>query len=129
VFLDEFQTKLGWTSGVEWGYAKPEQQRYDFIRLLRQAPAITALSYLDGKGREQLAVSRLAPDSIGSGKDFSADPRFVRAVADKFWFGPVEFRRGSEPYKTVALAHLGKTPGVTVADVNLKLIWDVINAI
>ena len=129
VFLDEIQTELGWTAGVEWGYAKPEQQRYDFIRLLRQTPAITALSYIDGKGREQLAVSRLAPDVIGSGKDFSADPRFVRAVADKVWFGPVEFRRGSEPYMTVALAHVGKTPGVTVADVNLKLIWDVINAI
>ncbi|MDE3175586.1 MAG: GAF domain-containing protein, partial [Pseudomonadota bacterium] len=129
VFLDEIQTELGWTAGVEWGYAKPEQQRYDFIRLLRQAPAITALAYLDGKGKEQLAVSRLEPDAVGSGRDFSADPRFVRAVADKIWFGPVEFRRGSEPYMTVALAHVGKPPGVTVADVNLKLIWDVVSAI
>ena len=129
VFLDEILTELGWTAGVEWGYAKPEQQRYDFIRLLRLTPAITALSYIDGHGKEQLEVSRLAPDTIASGKDFSTDPRFVRAVADKVWFGPVEFRRGSEPYMTVALAHVGKTPGVTVADVNLKLIWDVISAI
>ena len=129
VFLDEIQTQLGWTAGVEWGYAKLEQQRYDFIRLLRQAPAITALSYIDGKGREQLAVSRLEPDAVASGKDLSADPSFVRAVADKVWFGPVEFRRGSEPYMTVALAHVGKTPGVTVADVNLKLVWDVVSAI
>ena len=30
---------------------------------------------------------------------------------------------------TIALAHVGKQPGVTVADVNLKLIWDVISAI
>src|SRR6516165_9565637 len=30
---------------------------------------------------------------------------------------------------TIALAHVGKNPGVTVADVNLKLIWDVISAI
>ncbi len=128
-FLSEIQTELGWTAGVEWGYAKLEQQRYDFIRLLRQAPAITALSYIDGHGKEQIAVSRLEPDSIGGGKDFSADPRFVRAVADKIWFGPVEFRRGSEPYMTIALAHVGKTPGVTVADVNLKLVWDVVSAI
>ena len=128
-FLNEIQTELGWTAGVEWGYAKLEQQRYDFIRLLRQAPAITALSYIDGHGKEQIAVSRLEPDSIGGGKDFSGDPRFVRAVADKIWFGPVEFRRGSEPYMTIALAHVGKTPGVTVADVNLKLVWDVVSAI
>ena len=128
-FLADIQTQLGWTTGVEWGYAKLEQQRYDFIRLLRQAPAITALSYLDGHGKEQIAVSRLEPDAIASGKDFSADPRFVRAVAEKIWFGPVEFRRGSEPYMTIALAHVGKTPGVTVADVNLKLVWDVVSAI
>ena len=30
---------------------------------------------------------------------------------------------------TIALAHVGKQAGVTVADVNLKLIWDVISAI
>ena len=30
---------------------------------------------------------------------------------------------------TIAIAHVGRQPGVTVADVNLKLIWDVISAI
>ena len=128
-FLSDIETQLGWTAGAEWGYGKPEQQRYDFIRLLRETPAITALAYIDGHGKQQLAVSRLEPDSIASGKDFSNDPRFVRAVADKVWLGPVEFRRGSEPYMTIALAHVGKNGGVTVADVNLKLIWDVISAI
>jgi signal transduction histidine kinase len=128
-FLSDIETQLGWTTGAEWRFAKPDQQRYDFIRLLRQVPAITELSYLDDQGREQLKVSRLEPDSVGSGKDFSTDPRFTQAVADKIWFGPVEFRRGSEPYMTIALAHVGKQPGVTVADVNLKLIWDVISAI
>jgi len=128
-FLAEIETQLGWTTGAEWRRAPLEQRRYDFIRLLRQAPAITELSYLDGEGKEQLKVSRLEPDALNSGQDFSTDPRFVRAVADKIWFGPVEFRRGSEPYMTIALAHVGKQPGVTVADVNLKLIWDVINAI
>jgi signal transduction histidine kinase len=128
-FLSEIETQLGWTTGAEWRYAPLEQRRYDFIRLLRQVPAITELSYLDGSGKEQLKVSRLEPDALNSAKDFSADPRFVRAVADKIWFGPVEFRRGSEPYMTIALSHVGRQPGVTVADVNLKLIWDVINAI
>ena len=128
-FLADIETQLGLTTGAEWRFAKPDQQRYDFIRLLRQVPAITELSYLDGQGKEQLKVSRLEPDSVGSGKDFSQDPRFTQAVSDKIWFGPVEFRRGSEPYMTIALAHVGKNSGVTVADVNLKLIWDVISAI
>src|SRR3954464_10526828 len=30
---------------------------------------------------------------------------------------------------TIAVAHAGRNPGVTVAEVNLKLIWDVITAI
>ncbi len=128
-FLAEIETQLGWTTGAEWRRTQPDQQRYDFVRLLRQAPAITELSYLDGQGKEKLKVSRLEPDSIGSDRDFSKDPRFVQAVADKIWFGPVEFRRGSEPYMTIALAHVGREPGVTVADVNLKLIWDVVSAI
>jgi signal transduction histidine kinase len=128
-FLAEIENQLGWTTGAEWRRAQPDQQRYDFVRLLRQVPAITELSYLDGEGREQLKVSRLEPDSVGGGKDFSNDPRFARAVADRIWFGPVEFRRGSEPYMTISLAHVGRQPGVTVADVNLKLIWDVISAI
>src|SRR5205823_4945961 len=47
----------------------------------------------------------------------------------KVWFGPVYFRKESEPYMTMAVAHSGRNAGVTVAEVNLKLIWDVITAI
>ncbi len=128
-FLTGIVNQLGWTTGAEWRHAQSAQQRYDFVRLLRQVPAITELSYLDGQGREQVQVSRLGTDSIGSNRDFSKEPRFVKAVADKIWFGPVEFRSGSEPYMTIAVAHVGRDAGVTVADVNLKLIWDVISAI
>jgi signal transduction histidine kinase len=128
-FVSEVENQIGWTTRAEWRRVPLEQQRYDFIRLLRQAPAITEVVYLDPAGKEQLKVSRLEPDQIGSGKDFSAEPRFRQAVAEKVWFGPVYFRRGSEPYMTVAVAHAGRNPGVTVAEVNLKLVWDVITAI
>ncbi|TGD97336.1 GAF domain-containing protein [Methylobacterium nonmethylotrophicum] len=128
-FVSEIEGQIGWTTRAEWRRVPAEQQRYDFIRLLRQAPAITEALYIDPAGREQLKVSRLEPDAVGSGRDLSGDPRFVRAVADGLWLGPVTFRRGSEPYMTVAVAHAGRNPGVTVAEVNLKLVWDVISAI
>ncbi|MEL6063008.1 MULTISPECIES: sensor histidine kinase [unclassified Methylobacterium] len=128
-FVSEIENQIGWTTRAEWRRIAPDQQRYDFIRLMRQAPAITEVSYLDPSGREQLRVSRLEPDVIGSGKDFSTSPRFTQALKDKTWFGPVYFRRGSEPYMTVAVAHAGRDPGVTVAEVNLKLIWDVVSTI
>jgi signal transduction histidine kinase len=128
-FVREIENQIGWTTRQEWRRIRLEQQRYDFIRLLRQTPAITELAYLDGAGKEQLKVSRLEPDAIGSNTDHSAEPRFAKAVAEKVWFGPVYFRHGSEPYMTIAVAHDGRTPGVTVAEVNLKLIWDVISSI
>ncbi|KQO56447.1 ATPase [Methylobacterium sp. Leaf86] len=128
-FISEIENQIGWTTRAEWRRVPLLQQSYDFIRLLRQAPAITEVSYLDPAGKEQLKVSRLEPDQIGSGMDFSGEPRFRQAVAEKVWFGPVYFRRGSEPYMTVGIAHSGRNPGVTIAEVNLKLVWDVITGI
>ena len=61
-FLTEIVNQLGWTTGAEWRHAQSAQQRYDFVRLLRQVPAITELSYLDGQGHEQIKVSRLGTD-------------------------------------------------------------------
>ena len=128
-FIGEIESQMGWTTRAEWARVSPDQRRYDFIRLLRQAPAITDLLYIDGNGREQLHLSRLEPDVVGSGADLSADTRFTEAVAHRIWYGPVYFRRGSEPYMTISVAHAGRNPGVTSASVNLKLIWDVIAAI
>ena len=95
--------------------------------MLRQVPAITELAQLDANGREQLRVSRLAMDVVGSQTDYSKDPKFVDALARKVYYGPVYFRRESEPYMTVALAGTRRDAGVSVAEVNLKLIWDVVS--
>src|SRR6185295_627505 len=64
----------------------------------------------------------------GAGTDRSAEPAFVEAMANKVYFSPVYFRKESEPYLTMAVAHGGKS-GVTIADINLKLILDVISQI
>ena len=92
-------------------------------------PAITELAQLDATGREQLRVSRLAMDVVGSQADFSKEPKFAEAVAKKVYYGPVYFRRESEPYMTLALAGTRRDAGVSVAEVNLKLIWDVVSQI
>jgi len=128
-FVTELEQQIGWTTRADWSRVPMEQRRYDFIRLLRQAPAITELLYLDGEGRERLRLSRLEPDVTDSGNDFAVDPRFRGAREHRAWYGPVTFRRGSEPYMTVAIAHAGRNAGVTAAEVNLKLIWEVITSI
>jgi two-component system, NtrC family, sensor kinase len=127
-FVSDIEQQLGWTTPLQWDALPLEQRRYDFIRLLREVPAISDIAEIDGAGKEQLKLSRTAPDSIGSGSDFSSDPRFVEAEAKGAWFSPVYFRNQSEPYMTIAVAHAGHHAGVTVAEVNLRFIWGLINA-
>ncbi|MEZ5935180.1 MAG: adenylate/guanylate cyclase domain-containing protein [Alphaproteobacteria bacterium] len=127
-FVAGIEGQLGWTShaGAYTGPEGAEQQRFDFIRLLRQAPSITELSWLDDDGREQLRTSRVGLDVVASGDDHSAEPAFMEARDKGTWHGRVYFHKESEPYMTIALAGRGRGGGVTVAEVNLKFIWDVI---
>jgi signal transduction histidine kinase len=128
-FIKEIENQLGWTTQLPWSAGSIEQRRFDALRLLRQVPAITELAQVDSTGHERLRVSRLAMDSIDSGLDLSADPKFTEAMAHKIYYGPVYFRRESEPYMTLALAGTRKEAGVSIAEVNLKLIWDVVSQI
>jgi len=54
---------------------------------------------------------------------------FVEAMANRVYFSTVHFHKESEPYLTMAVAHRGKEGGVTIAEVNLKLILDVVSQI
>src|SRR5437016_866239 len=128
-FIKEIESQIGWTTQLPWSAGTLEQRRFDGLRLLRQVPAITELAQLDASGHEQLRVSRLAMDVVGSQIDYSKDRKFVDALARKVYYGPVYFRRESEPYMTVALAGTRRDAGVSVAEVNLKLIWDVVSQI
>jgi signal transduction histidine kinase len=128
-FIKEIESQVGWTTQLPWSPGTIDQRRFDGLRLLRQVPAITELAQLDGTGKEQLRVSRLAVDVVASQVDLSAEPKFAEAVAKKVYYGPVYFRRESEPYMTLSLAGTQRNAGVSVAEVNLKLIWDVVTGI
>jgi signal transduction histidine kinase len=128
-YVQEIERQLGWMRLPQIGGATLEQRRIDFLKLLRQVPAITDLSDLDRSGSEQLKVSRLSMDVAGSRQDFSGDPKFTAAKSGRTYFSPVYFRKETEPYMTIAVAWTGEQAGVTVAEVNLKFIWDVITRI
>ena len=68
-------------------------------------------------------------DGVDSGKDRSQEPAFRNAKRGQPWFGPVYFRKETEPYMTIAIRSGGDKGPVTVADVNLKFIWDVVSRI
>src|SRR5260221_1426757 len=128
-FIKEIEGQLGWTTQLPWSAGSLQARRFDALRLLRQVPAITELSQIDSTGKERLRVSRLAMDVVDSGLDLSKDPKFTEAVAHKVYYGQVYFRRESEPYMTIALAGTREDAGVSIAEVNLKLIWDVVSQI
>src|SRR6266436_1739835 len=52
---------------------------------------------------------------------------FLNAKRGQAWFGPVYFRKETEPYMTIAIRSGGDKGPVTVAEVNLKFIWDVVS--
>jgi signal transduction histidine kinase len=128
-FIKEIESQVGWTTQLPWSTASLDPRRFDALRLLKQVPAITELAQVDSTGKERLRVSRLAMDVVDSGLDLSKDPKFTEAVAHKVYYGPVYFRRESEPYMTLSLAGTRKDAGVSIAEVNLKLIWDVVSQI
>src|SRR5262245_41080080 len=128
-FVQEIGAQLGWTTQLPWIDNTLEQRRIDSMRLLRQVPAITELAQIDPSGIERLRVSRLGMDVVDSHIDVSKDPKFAEAMARKTYYGPVYFRSESEPYMTLALAGNRRDTGVSVAEVNLKFIWDVVSQI
>jgi signal transduction histidine kinase len=128
-YIKEIQAQLGWTVQLPITAATLGQRSFDAARLLRQVPAITELVQLDAEGRERLRVSRVAMNVIDSNVDFSKDPAFVEATLHKAYYGPVHFRFESEPYITLAVAGARREAGVSIAEVNLKFMWDVVSQI
>ena len=124
-FVTGIEGQLGWIANMAWDDSDLDDWRFDVARLLHQEPPIMEFAKIDGSGRERLRVSRFAPEVAGSLADRSKDPAFVKAVSDKVYYGPVDFRVGSEPYMTLSLAGVRREAGVSVVSVNLKFIQDV----
>ena len=137
-FVKEIEHQIGWTAlpQVAEGANPLELRRFDYVKLTTQVPAITEASFIDANGCLQVVTSRLAMDRMGDClEDFSKDARFLRARAGNVYFGPVYFRKETEPYMAIAIraeraGRAGRTdPGVTAVEVNLKFIWEVIQRI
>src|SRR5450755_1189012 len=127
-YIHQIEQQLAYAALPQLDANDVELRRIEFLKLLRQAPEVTDISQLDAQGHEQIAVSRLGMDSINSGKDRSDEPAFRNAKKGQPWFGPVYFRKETEPYMTIAIRPSDKG-AVTIAEVNLKFIWDVVSRI
>jgi signal transduction histidine kinase len=127
-YILDIEHQLGWTAFPRMDPAADpvDQRRIEYIKLLRQVPAVTELVWIGTDGRERLRVSRLAMEAVNAGTDLSQEPAVLAAKGGKTYFGPVSFRKGTEPYMTIARP-AGGDGGVTMVDVNLKFVWDVVS--
>ena len=128
-FVLQIEQQLAYAAMPQLGVAGLEQRRIEFLKLLNRAHAVTDITQIDGRGREQLSVSRLKMDEAGTERDWSNEPAFKNARPGLTWYGPVYFRKETEPYMSIAVRAGGEHGAVTVADVNLKFIWDVVTRI
>jgi signal transduction histidine kinase len=131
-FVREIEHQIGWTAlpQIAEGANPLELRRFDYVKLGRQVPAITEASYISPKGCMQVQSSRLAMDRMGDClEDLSKDPRFTVAKTGKTYFGPVYFRKETEPYMAIAMRAGREGAGVTAVEVNLKFIWEVVQQI
>jgi len=128
-FIEGIRDQIGWVVQFPWIEGEDSQHKIDAERLLQQVPAIVSVTLVDQTGTERAFVSRLGLNRIGRGADMASDQAVVGARASKVWYGPVLYRRDSEPYMIIAVAGNRAPDGIAIAEINLKLIWDVITAI
>jgi signal transduction histidine kinase len=109
---------LGFREGLAAAIA--EQRELDFLRVLRNVPAISELRHFDVSGKEQLRISRLQPDVVGSEEDAATSPAFTTARTGKVYWGPVYLLTESEPYVTLGLPVGQYAVEVTTAEISLR---------
>jgi len=115
-FIEELERQISWATRAST--TTVEQRQADYALLLQQAPAIERLIHLDNAGKEQLRVTR-RETVVGSGIDYSANPRFIETKSRSVWLSPVYFD-GRDPFIAIAMKHSGPNAGSTVAEVSLR---------
>ncbi len=122
-FLAELERQISWATRAS--SVTLEQRRVDDETILEHTPAIAGIVQLDGSGRVALNQTR-----DGSGTTTEADyaPLFRSALIDKPQFGPVRFTDAG-PRMQLFLANPGNRGGVTIADIELRMLSDIVNGI
>ena len=130
-YLEAIERQVEQVSSLPWdsGLLQLAERRDEYRRVMKLAPAIAEVRNVGADGRERLRVSSSELDEIGSGRDVSAAPEFRRAREKGAWYSPAFFREGSVPYLTLAVRDAGKVGDVTLAELNLRFVGDVVSRI
>ncbi|HVF64668.1 MAG TPA: GAF domain-containing protein, partial [Casimicrobiaceae bacterium] len=129
-YIQQIQSQVRGTALPHLGPADVEQRRLEYLKLLKQVPDVTDLAWIGADGCEKMQVSRLAMDASGEClRNLASDAAFTSPRANQPYYGPVVFRKGTEPFMQIAVRSSGDKGPVTVADLNLKFMWENITRI
>jgi hypothetical protein len=107
------------------------EQLQSFRGLLGRQKLVSQLTYLDASGKECVRAYSFEVNQVDSrtcGSDRSTSQEFIRARAERQYFGSVAFdERDSRPHMTVAVAEDAPGKGVIVADVDLRSVLEAID--
>ncbi|MBI5131692.1 MAG: GAF domain-containing protein [Rhodopseudomonas palustris] len=116
--MTELERQISWVTRAS--VPTLEQRRTDYTQLMQQVPAISQLVLIDGNGREALRLTRSSATSGGAG-EFWRDPQLAQAADKGVVFGQTTFRN-RRPFITIAAAHAGRDPALTVAEIDLQFL-------
>jgi class 3 adenylate cyclase/HAMP domain-containing protein len=102
-----------------------DKRRAGYAQLLTSVSAVSQLTQLNGEGREVLRLSRVSV-SVGSNADLSRDLRFTDTVARGVNYAPPYFV-ADQPFMSISVAHSGFNAGVTVAEIDLGFLSDLLS--
>jgi len=125
----EAQLKGALVLGPGATQADLQEQHFELLRLLRQAPAVADLKWVDPNAIQRMKVSRLAKDQVGVRRSVADVPGVAAALTGRTYWSSVYFRQESEPYLTVVTGGSRREAGALIADINLKFVWEVVSAI
>jgi signal transduction histidine kinase len=130
-FLEGIERQVIDMSALPWttGLLGLEERRDEYHRLMKLVPAISELRNVAADGRERVRVSRAALDEVGSGIDLSKLEAFARARQKTPFYSAAFFREGSVPRITLGVRDSGTNGSVTLAELNLKFVADVVSQI
>lgn len=121
--ISELERQISWVTRASQDTL--EKRRADYASLLHQVSVVSQLFQLNGEGREVLRVSRQST-TTGSNADLSRDMRFTDTVARGVSYAPAWFADRT-PYMSISVAHSGFNAGVTVAEIDLSFLSELLS--
>jgi signal transduction histidine kinase len=127
-YLDGIRGLVVDVGSLPWdtGLLDARDRREEFHRLLKLVPAISGIRSLDEQGREQVKVSRVELDDV-NGFVKTDSEGFRQARTRGVFYGPTYFKDGTEPYMTLAVRDREPGASVTLAEINLRFVGDVVS--